>query len=197
MAEQQAPRPAQGAPGTAEVRPRVPAKGGILHNPNALIIGLVVAIAAGAYFLYRRSQTAAAATAATPSTTPSTDTSGTDNSGAIGTLQTEYGDLASTLADMQGSDTDTTTTTATTVTVPNVIGDDAEAATRQLAAAGLQSTLSGPPFKAGQGTRIVEFMNPKSGAKVAKGTRVILGYKIATEKQPVRKPVTPPRRQPV
>lgn len=62
---------------------------------NAVIIGGVTLVLAVAYFLYKRRQSGTSSS--------STDTSGTDYSGEISTLQTEYGDLASELAAMQGN----------------------------------------------------------------------------------------------
>lgn len=87
-----------------------------------------------------------------PITTPSTTTTGTSPSTPTGTES---------------------------VTVPNVIGEKAENAQPKITAAGLKSTLSGPAFKTGTAAyREIEFMNPQSGKSVARGTNVVLGYKI-------------------
>ena len=77
-----------------------PGKGGkkILGLPRPVVIFGGIALAAGVlWYLYKRRQSAASGTSAT-----GTDTSGTDYAGELSTLQSEYGDLASQLAAMQG-----------------------------------------------------------------------------------------------
>jgi hypothetical protein len=69
---------------------------------------------------------------------------------------------------------------ASKVKVPDVAGKDAVTAQAAITAAGLKSTLSGPKFTAGKGTRVIEFMNPKADTEVTKGSHVTLGYKITT-----------------
>ena len=76
-----------------------------MRSPITWVIVLGIALAGGAYLLYRRSQSSAAAAAGT--TTGTTGTGTEDYSGQIATLQTEIMDLQSSDA-QEDKDTDTT-----------------------------------------------------------------------------------------
>lgn len=66
-----------------------------------------------------------------------------------------------------------------TSTVPNVVGMWAENAQPACAAAGLKSTLSGPPFQTGtSAVRIITAQSPPPGSKVARGTNCTLTYRV-------------------
>lgn len=78
-----------------------------MRSPVTWAVILGIALAGGAYILYRRRNTAAAANASTAA--PSTDT--TDLAGQIATLQTEIADLQSTTTQDEGTETGTGTST--------------------------------------------------------------------------------------
>lgn len=71
-----------------------------LRNPVTWVIVLGVALAGGAYLLYRRNRNANAANASTAAPPPSTE----DFAGQIATLQSEIADLQSTFAQGEGSE---------------------------------------------------------------------------------------------
>lgn len=142
------------------------APSGFHVSRTTLIIGLAVALAGGAYLLYRSRQNAAAA-----STSPGTsgcpdgtaaDATGdcvqisTDYSGQIGTLQSEIGNLQSS----EGQ-----------VTVPNVVGLSQVQASQVLTSQGLKMT--GTAETAPKGTvYYVDSQSPAAGTAVAAGSTV-------------------------
>lgn len=70
-------------------------------------------------------------------------------------------------------------------TVPDVVSLDLESAQRDITAAQLKSTASGPAFKEGFGTRVVTKQEPAARAHVTPGTNVKLTYKIEHAPKPV------------
>jgi hypothetical protein len=162
-----------------------------LRSPITWLIILGVGLAAGAYFLYRRSQSSSAAgtstsTAATPSGTVSPDWSG-----EIATLQTEIMDLQSSEAQDESAE-DKTAPAAAQVTVPDVVGQPQEAAFAILAAAGFKS--KGSPVQKGK-TLVVDSQSPKAGAKADRGSTVTLTSKPQAAKKtaaPLRVSSKPP-----
>jgi hypothetical protein len=136
------------------------------------IIGIGVALAAGAaWYLWKQHQAnaAAAAPAADTTGTASTDANAVDYAGQLSVIQTE---LEALLAEDGASGAAGGTTTATgTVTVPKVTGMTATAAKTALAAVGLKAGSEG----SNGGSMIVNSQTPGAGAKVAAGSTVDLG----------------------
>jgi len=132
---------------TTPAQPAAPAKGkGKRISPTTIAIVLAVALAAGAYLLYRQRK-AASASAAT--TTPPADTGNTEDvAGQIGTLQSEIGNLQSSAAQDEAGEAAATTTGGGTPAAPAVLA----------APAGLSVTPRGHGADAGWG--------PVPGAKV-------------------------------
>lgn len=120
---------------------------------NAVIIGGVTLVLAVAYFLWKRKQSGS-------STSSTADGTGTDYSGDISTLQSEYGDLASELAAMQGNGAGSsgsagggtpvivgngpTGTTGTTDTTPTTPGDGSSSQAKGKAPAPKPKPKHGP-----------------------------------------------------
>lgn len=156
--------------------PPAPKRGG-LHLPGGpvLWIGGLAVLAVGGYLLWRRRQanSAAATTAADP--TSATDTSTTDPS-ALGTLQTEIGDLQSSDAGQK-------------VQVPNVVGKTQSAAFGIISSAGLRP--SGATVEPGK-TLYVTAQSPGAGALTKVGSTVNLqsSVRAPARKPPAKKPVT-------
>ena len=91
----------------ASSSPATARRPGALRSPVTWVIILGVALAGGAYLLYRRNQASqAAASTATTGTAAASDQ--VDYSGQIATLQTEIADLQSSVAQMAGSGGGTT-----------------------------------------------------------------------------------------
>jgi hypothetical protein len=168
---------AVGAPAAARPggQPATPAKKGVTlpGNPTTWIIVLVFALAGGAYLLYRRDKASSAAAATGTSTSTGTSTGTDPDAAALGTLQSELGDL-------QSSESDTTTTT-TTIAVPNVVGMMAGEADQYLDAIGLKGATTGIAA-----TAKVTGQDPAAHSVVAKGTTVTL--KAATTAATVKVP---------
>ena len=155
-------------------------------SPMIWIAVLVVALAGGAYLLYKRSSSASSAAAAGTSTDTTDTPAGTtspDWSGEIATLQTEIGDLQSTEAQQdQDSKTGTSGSTAQ-VTVPGVVGYPQVEAIQVLNAKGLKGSGTKPT----KGKVLyVTAQDPKAGAKADKGSTV----KLTTELEPGKKKTT-------
>lgn len=172
------------APARRGQQPPGQSRGGI-RSPVTWLVVLGIALAGGAYLLYKRSTSSSASGTSTSTTDTPSGTQNPDWSGEIATLQTEIGDLQSTIdqdQDNSGSSED--------VTVPPVTGEDLEAAQQTLGDAGLKSTATGPKTtKAGE-VREVSAQTPGAGAKVSRGTTVKLTYKIANPPAAKKKPAT-------
>ena len=133
----------------------LPAPGGkkpLLKRPVTWIVLLAGVLIVGGIILYRNHQANAAASSDTTDTGDTSD-DGTDDAGALGTLQTEIGNLQS---------------SAGQVTVPNVIGETAATATTVINGAGLSAANPGGT----PGTNIVSATSPSAGSSVASGTTV-------------------------
>lgn len=78
-------------------------------SPTVVIVGLVVALAGGAYLLYRQRKNAAASTAASA---PADTSTSEDVAGQIGTLQSEIGNLQSSAAQDEAGEAGTGTAPA-------------------------------------------------------------------------------------
>lgn len=91
-----------------------------MQSPVTWVVILGIAVAGGAYLLYRRNKAAAAATPAATTTTGTTDT--TDFGGQIATLQAEVADLQSSFSQDESAETTATSgstgTTATALKAP-------------------------------------------------------------------------------
>jgi hypothetical protein len=74
----------------------------------------------------------------------------------------------------------------TEITVPYVVNLNAVDAQRDLTNAGFKSTLTGPHFTSGHGTRIITHQKPSGGTKTKKGSSVALTYKIEGAPAPHR-----------
>jgi hypothetical protein len=147
----------------------------LLKNPVTWIVVLAGVLIVGGIILYRNMQASSASSSDTSGDT-SSDDSGTDDSGALGTLQTEIGDLQS---------------SAGQVVVPNVAGDTAAVATTVINGAGLSAANPGGT----PGTNIVSGTSPAAGSSVASGTVVNISSAPAQKANgtPVKTsgPVTP------
>lgn len=146
---------------------------GLPGNPAIWIGVLVVALGAGAWLLYKRSQSASTGTADT--TAGTTAGTGTDDSGQLGTLQSEIGDLQSSV-----------TSAGNQVQVPNVVGMTQERANSVITAAGLRP--AGAPVQPGK-TLTVNAQAPAAGALADKGSVVALQATVKTAPAPAPKPV--------
>jgi hypothetical protein len=143
---------------TTPAQPVAPAKGkGKKLTPTTIAVVLAVALAGGAYLLWRQRKNAAAAASSTTGTAPADTGNTEDVAGQIGTLQSEIGNLQSSAAQDEageaaatttGGGTPTTTTGGCTPPPPAVLA----------APAGLSVTPRGHGADAGWG--------PVPGAKV-------------------------------
>lgn len=159
-----------------------------MRSPVTWIILLGVALAGGAYLLYRRSQSAAAAGTSTSTATVPAGTANPDWSGEISTLQTEIMDLQSSQAQDQNEDQDQDDGK---VAVPDVVGEDAQLATQALTARGLKAAGVTPfPKNTPKGSvRLVTAQAPKGGTSVSRGTTVTLTTKVQTPEANARNTV--------
>jgi hypothetical protein len=157
-----------------------------LRSPVTWIIVLGIALAAGAYLLYKRSSSSSAAGTSTDTSDTPAGTQNPDWSGEIATLQTEIGDLQSTMAqeDEQSktSGSGTTSSTADKVRVPGVVGDTQEAAFSAISGAGLKPASATKPVKGR--TLTVTSEDPKAGTEVDKGSTVRLTSKLTPPNWP-------------
>jgi len=134
---------------TTPAQPAAPAKGkGKKLTPTTIAIVLAVALAGGAYLLWRQRKNAAAAASSTTGTAPADTGNTEDVAGQIGTLQSEIGNLQSSAAQDEAGEAAATTTGGGTPAIPAVLA----------APAGLSVTPRGHGADAGWG--------PVPGAKV-------------------------------
>jgi hypothetical protein len=152
-----------------------PKKGLALPGSPAVWIGvLVVALAGGAYLLWRRSQSSSAA--ADTSGTTATDAADTtdEDAGEFGTLQSEIGDLQS--SDAQNPPK---------VQVPNVVGKTQATAFGIISSAGLKP--AGAAVQPGK-TLTVTAQSPGAGALADRGSTVSLQSSVKAAPKPAAKP---------
>ena len=155
---------------------------GLPGSPVIWIGVLVVALGAGAWLLYKRSQ---ASSSASDSGTGDASGDTADDAGQLGTLQSEIGDLQSsvTSADEQ-------------VQVPDVVGMTQERANSVITAAGLKP--AGAPVQPGK-TLTVNAQAPAGGALADKGSVVALQSTVKAvpaASKPAPKPAPKPKPKP-
>lgn len=158
--------------------------------PGWVWVSLIGATGAVGWYLWKQHQNATdAAAAAAQTTAPSPDqatTDQTDFAGQIAALQAE-------IQDLEGQTTPTgggpPPPGQTTVQVPDVVGLDLDHAAEILKSTGLVPPPSASqPGRAGE-FRMVSAQDPKAGATVAKGSRVMLtwGYRKEVTGFPIPK----------
>lgn len=148
-------------------------------------MGIALAVALGYYF-WQQNQSNSSSSGSSTSTSADVNTpGGVDSSLVPQFVNQTYTNVTppsspsvsipSTITVQQGG----TKTSGGMITMPNVVGEDlvdAQGALNQVGLPGSKAT--GPPFKAGTGTRIVVTQNPKAGSPVAPGTAILLTYQI-------------------
>jgi hypothetical protein len=147
--------------------------GGALRSPVTWVIVLGIAVAGGAYLLWRRNQAAAAATTST-TTTAAADTAATSgiDPAAAGTLQAEIGDLQSSEAQEAAAGTPAKTGTPAKASPPRTGPDPVTAIMT-----GNQLTVIWPPV-GGASKYQVDVSGKRGSAPVVTQTKAV--FSVAT-----------------